>query len=239
MWLPVVPLLAIVLLVGVASCTKPLPIDDDELSSQLYSSHHEILDETIESRAGSVAFRLPNNTRPTAYSIHLRTRVDTQTDFTFTGTVAITLQGVGGPSNTITLNHRQLTIKSARLVRKDQPDAAIPLVEPPVYTEENEFLTYTLAGASQITDQVVYVLTIEYAGELRTDDAGFYRSSYISASGEKRWLATTQFESTDARHAFPCYDEPALRAQFTIKITHGSTYHAISNMPVDGTPLVE
>lgn len=60
---------------------------------------------------------------------------------------------------------------------------------------------------------------------------GFYRSKYF-VDGEERYMATTQFESTDARLAFPCWDEPALKARFNVVLTTPVVYTAVSNMPV-------
>lgn len=50
-----------------------------------------------------------------------------------------------------------------------------------------------------------------------------------------RYIATSKFEPTYARRAFPCFDEPAFKAEFTVKLVHptGDCYSALSNMNVE------
>ncbi|TMW48648.1 hypothetical protein DOY81_006278 [Sarcophaga bullata] len=81
------------------------------------------------------------------------------------------------------------------------------------YEDEREFLTLTRTSGVPFEVNSQWKLTIKYSGELRKDNGGFYMSTYKDTEGKAHYLATTQFESTDARHAFPCYDEPAKRAK--------------------------
>lgn len=48
---------------------------------------------------------------------------------------------------------------------------------------------------------------MSFIGVLNDKMCGFYNSTYTE-DGEKKQMATTQFEATDARRAFPCWDEP-------------------------------
>lgn len=70
--------------------------------------------------------------------------------------------------------------------------------------------------------------------------AGFYRSKYMpvfppAASvpkvNEHHYMFSTQFESCDARRAFPCFDEPNLKATFDFEIEIPDDQVALSNMP--------
>ncbi|RLV92605.1 hypothetical protein DV515_00013726 [Chloebia gouldiae] len=80
-----------------------------------------------------------------------------------------------------------------------------------------------------------YRLSSTFTGELADDLAGFYRSEYTDESGNKQVVATTQMQAADARKAFPCFDEPAMKANFTVTLIHPSSYGAISNMPAKNT----
>jgi tricorn protease interacting factor F2/3 len=88
-------------------------------------------------------------------------------------------------------------------------------------------------------------LNITFSGCNNDRLYGFYRGSY-EYRGKKRCMLTTQFEPNDARAAFPCFDEPALKAKFSLSLVIGRSLSAISNMPIrkessmgDGKKLVE
>lgn len=83
---------------------------------------------------------------------------------------------------------------------------------------------WTKAAPVQLT------LFITYDAPLSTELGGLYRSFY-DEGGDRHWLALTDFEPTGARHAFPCFDEPALKAIWTITLRIQEQYSAISNMP--------
>ena len=77
------------------------------------------------------------------------------------------------------------------------------------------------------------VLTIEFAGVLNDKLRGFYRSTYTAprdGGGEvERVIATSQMQATDCRRAFPCWDEPDLKAVFGITLVVDPDVLAVSN----------
>ena len=86
-------------------------------------------------------------------------------------------------------------------------------------------------GPDALPQKGSFILTVEYSGILNPDMCGFYRSQYTDIHGNKKIMASTQFESLDARRAFPCVDEPAAKAVFALTLIVKEGLDCLSNMP--------
>jgi aminopeptidase N len=76
-----------------------------------------------------------------------------------------------------------------------------------------------------------HVITIAYHGKIGRSTLGFFAMDYVGPDGPRRTLATN-FEPAAARQLLPCWDEPGLKASFTIMVDAPKDRMAISNMPV-------
>lgn len=105
------------------------------------------------------------------------------------------------------------------------------------YSTENE--TASLHFDKDLPADSVASLNMTFAGELNDKMKGFYRSKYFTQSGEERYAGVTQFEATDARRCFPCWDEPAIKSTFDVSLIVPQDRVALSNMPVTKEESVE
>ncbi|XP_018321847.1 aminopeptidase N-like [Agrilus planipennis] len=181
----------------------------------------------ITERQGVGSYRLPNDVIPIKYYLTLEPEFDT---FGFDGIAEINLQVIN-ETNTITLHSVELTLQNLTInCASPAEDYSNLTIEYSFLDLARQFLVITLsrnvAPGSECT------LLILYEGILNQDSHGFYRAQYTDREGNVRWLAVTQFEPTYAREAFPCFDEPALKAEFEITIIRPNNYNSLSNSPI-------
>ncbi|MGO9602883.1 MAG: M1 family metallopeptidase [Candidatus Binataceae bacterium] len=162
-------------------------------------------------------YRLPKSVKPRRYELRLEPDLKA---FVFKGeeSVAIT---VVEPTDEIVLNALELEIDTASVERSGRSFKATARLEP---AKERAHLNFSEALAPG-----EYTLKITFRGILNDKLHGFYRSQYTDAAGKDHVAATTQFESTDARRAFPCWDEPELKASYKITLVVDENLAAISN----------
>lgn len=177
----------------------------------------ELTASPFEDPIDGINWRLPNNTRPIHYEIFLTTSIH-MAEFAFSGHVEIIIEAVED-TNVITLHFRELTISDVVMV--DLRTSSLMNVS---FTleQDREFLHIHPENFLAAGDR--YLVIVDYAGTLRNDDAGFYRSWY-ERNGERVWLATTQFQATDARHAFPwsvfkLLDRPSNKPNLSVATTN-------------------
>lgn len=170
--------------------------------------------------------RLSKNITAEKYSISLAPDLTAQV---FEGNETISLV-IFKPTKSITLHSNELDLESVSFEPATKRKRESLFAKKITYNEEAETATFhfskTLpAGKGR--------LHISFRGVLSDKLRGFYRSRYINESQEK-FIATTQFEATDARRAFPCFDEPEHKAVFEVTLTIPNHHEAISNtLPVN------
>ncbi|KAF3426305.1 LOW QUALITY PROTEIN: hypothetical protein E2986_13349 [Frieseomelitta varia] len=183
-------------------------------SSQAYEANeHDVLD-----------YRLPKTVVPTNYEIILTPEL--QNDFTFKGIVHISAY-LRNSTNTVTLHHGRMDITLVTVMVGAQNEKINNT------TYDNKTEKYEIRLDKVLKAGTNIMINFEYVGKLRDDMIGFYRSSYVDAKGQIRWLAATQFQTTHARHAFPCFDEPSFKATYDIRILRPAEYSCLSNMPLN------
>ncbi|CAO3600034.1 unnamed protein product [Absidia cylindrospora] len=167
---------------------------------------------------------LPTNVKPNHYDLWLKPHLDT---FVFEGRVKVNLDVIES-TRVITLNNHEIKIISATLGYGDETISSTDISYDPKKT------TASLTFSSSVPAHSQALLDITFEGILNDQMTGFYRSSYKDEQGNTKYLASTQFESTDARRAFPCWDEPSLKATYDITLVVPSDLTALSNMNVIG-----
>jgi len=143
-------------------------------------------------------------------------------NFKFNGEEIITLN-LSKPTNSIKIDAAELSIKESHIIQGGKIISSEFSLN-----EKDEKLTIKLA--KKIKGKAK--LSIKFTGTLNDRLLGFYKSQYKDRKGKTKYLATTQFEAADARRAFPCWDEPAVKATFDVSLLVDKHLDAISNMPV-------
>ncbi len=164
------------------------------------------------------SYRLPRTALPENYQISLTPDIEHKT---FAGQETIDLD-VLSPTEKIILNAAELKISAGFATNKQghKFDAGIS------YDDEKEFAIFTFKETLQPGK---WQLTCDFTGILNDKLKGFYSSTWTDDKGGKHAMAVTQFEATDARRAFPCFDEPDFKATYDVTLIVPQNLAAISN----------
>ena len=165
--------------------------------------------------------KLPKEVVPIEYSVRIVPSID---KFTFTGTETVKLS-VRRPVRQLVLNALELEVADASIDGKALPDSAIKI------DKKSELLTLALPSELAAGE---HTLALSFTGKINQQGQGLFYVPYQEhGSGTKKIMLATQFEATDARRFFPCWDEPVFRARFQLTVVVPENWLAVSNMPIE------
>ncbi|MEY2488696.1 MAG: hypothetical protein QOC70_638 [Verrucomicrobiota bacterium] len=165
--------------------------------------------------------KLPKQAVPDEYAIRIAPDLG---KFTFVGSETVKLN-VRQPVRRLVLNALELKITNASVDGKAISPSAIKL------DPKEETLTITLASELPAGP---HSLELNFTGKINQQGQGLFYARYQEeGTGAKKIMLGTQFEATDARRFFPCWDEPSFRARFQLTAVVPENFTAVSNMPVE------
>ncbi|KEY70322.1 hypothetical protein S7711_06798 [Stachybotrys chartarum IBT 7711] len=182
---------------------------------------------------------LPDHVKPSHYVVSLRDL--NFNDWSYKGTVTIDVEVVK-PTKDIVINALELKIFSAKAAIEHSKSSQALETTNVTYDEKAQRATISFDQELPVSKKAS--VSIEFEGVMNNEMAGFYRSKYkpttapaasVPHDDDWHYMFSTQFESCDARRAFPCFDEPNLKATFDFEIEVPTDQVALSNMPVKET----
>lgn len=174
-------------------------------------------------------YRITDDVVAVAYRLHLEPDL---TGATFSGSVEIDVD-VNVEVTSFTLNSIELDLGSSS-VRANGVERES---HPPVMDEQFETATFHFDAPLPMGRAT---LSLDFNGILNDQLRGFYRSTFVDGAGTTHVIATTQFATTDARRAFPCWDDPAVKATFQVTLVVPDGLAAYSNTAeVSSTALAD
>ncbi|XP_055611890.1 uncharacterized protein LOC129758416 [Uranotaenia lowii] len=182
------------------------------------------------------SYLLPRSAVPSHYNLNIKTSIH-ENNREFQGNVEIFFELLQS-SDKVIVHNRQLSIWNVRLFsvvgEQNLVELGLPAFETDTRTE------HLIIQSESLLEPGSYMVRIQYTGRLQNNNnVGFYASSYVDNDGNRHYIASTKLESTNARMAFPCFDEPQLKASFSIALIHHKDYHAVANMPQEGNLEVD
>ncbi|XP_061008048.1 endoplasmic reticulum aminopeptidase 2 [Dama dama] len=170
--------------------------------------------------------RLPSVVIPLHYDVLIHPNL-TSLDFVASEKIEVLVRD---DTQFIVLHSKDLEIINASLqseedVRYRKPGERLTVLSYPAHQQ------IALLVPEKLRADLRYSVAIDFQAKLADGFEGFYKSTYRTLGGETRTIAVTDFEPTEARMAFPCFDEPLFKANFSIKIRRESRHIALSNMP--------
>ncbi len=165
--------------------------------------------------------KLPKDVAPSQYAIRIEPDLE---KLTFTGSETVQLE-TQIPVSKLVLNALELHVISASLDGQ-------PLAQQSIALDAGE-QTLTLTLPNELSAGK-HELALKFSGKINAQGQGLFYARYQERSGaEKKTLLGTQFEATDARRMFPCWDEPSFRARFQLTAVVRNEFMAVSNMPIE------